>query len=237
MAFQPILRMPSNGASSTFAYEALVRGPARESAATVLAQVTETNRYAFDQACRIKAIELATSLGLPATGAILSINFLPNAVYEPRACIRATLATAARCQFPTRSLMFEVTENEQVSDPARLMHILNSYREMGFRTAIDDFGAGYSGLGLLSEFQPDVVKLDMGLVRDADTHPARATILRHTAAMCRELGIDVVAEGVETAAELRVLRNAGVELFQGYLLARPGFEALPEAVLPSDLLR
>jgi len=233
MAFQPIMHLPAGGAPGVFAYEALVRGPEGEGAGSVLAQVNAENRYAFDQACRVRAIELASSLGLPGTGALLSINFLPNAVYEPRACIRATLAAAARSQFPTGALMFEVTENERVEDPAHLLHILNSYRQMGFRTAIDDFGAGYAGLGLLAEFQPDVVKLDMGLVRDADTRPARATMLRHTAAMCRELGIAVVAEGVETLAELRVLRQAGVEMFQGYLLARPGFEHLPKAVLPA----
>jgi EAL domain-containing protein (putative c-di-GMP-specific phosphodiesterase class I) len=233
MAFQPILRLPEGGAPEVFAYEALVRGPAGEGAGSVLAQVTEANRYAFDQSCRVKAIELAAGLGLAETGALLSINFLPNAVYEPRACIRATLAAAARTGFPPRSLMFEVTENENLRDPAHLLNILASYRQMGFRTAIDDFGAGYSGLGLLAEFQPDVVKLDMGLVRDADSRPARAAILRHTAALCRELGITVVAEGVETLAELRVLQGVGVELFQGYLLARPGFERLPEAALPA----
>jgi EAL domain-containing protein (putative c-di-GMP-specific phosphodiesterase class I) len=228
MAFQPILRSPSAAATpSLFAYEALVRGEQGEGAATVLARVNEDNRYAFDQACRVRAIELATELGLPATGALLSINFLPNAVYEPRNCIRATLAAAKRTGFPPESLMFEVTEQEQVEQPAHLLRILHSYREMGFHTAIDDFGAGYSGLNLLAEFRPDVVKLDMGLVRGVDADPARAVILRHTAAMCRELGIAVVAEGVETAAELQALRNLGIELFQGYYFARPGFEQLP----------
>ncbi|MDB5368680.1 MAG: diguanylate phosphodiesterase [Roseomonas sp.] len=227
MAFQPILRTAQGSPANIFAYEALVRGTAGEGAGSVLARVRDGNRYAFDQACRVKAIELAAQLDVPASGALLSINFLPNAVYEPRACIRATLAAAERTGFPTRSLMFEVTEGEHVERPAHLLNILNSYREMGFRTAIDDFGAGYSGLALLAQFQPDVVKLDMALVRDVDTDRARATILRHTAAMCRDLGIDVVAEGVETEAEFEALRHLGIELFQGYYFARPGFEHLP----------
>ncbi|MCG7363311.1 EAL domain-containing protein [Roseomonas sp. ACRSG] len=234
MAFQPILRAPASGEPpSLFAYEALVRGQDGAGAASVLAQVDSRNRYAFDQACRVKAIEMAARLDLPATGALLSINFLPNAVYEPRSCIRATLAAAQRTGFPPSALMFEVTEQEQVEDPEHLLHILNTYRQIGFRTAIDDFGAGYSGLGLLARFQPDVVKLDMGLVRGADADPARVIILRHTAAMCRELGVTLVAEGVETAAELAVLRRLGIEIFQGYYFARPGFEHLPVPRLPS----
>lgn len=234
MAFQPILRAPVSGEPpSIFAYEALVRGQDGASAASVLSQVDRSNRYAFDQACRVKAIEMAARLDLPATGALLSINFLPNAVYEPRSCIRATLAAAQRTGFPPAALMFEVTEQEQVEDPEHLLHILNTYRQIGFRTAIDDFGAGYSGLGLLARFQPDVVKLDMGLVRGADADPARVIILRHTAAMCRELGVTLVAEGVETAAELAVLRRLGIDIFQGYYFARPGFEHLPVPLLPS----
>lgn len=227
MAFQPIFRTGPQGVEDVFAYEALVRGQAGEGAGTILSQVREDNRYAFDQRCRVTAIELAARLQMPGTGALLSINFLPNAVYEPRACIRATLAAAQRADFPSQSLMFEVTEQESMRDPDHLLHILNSYREMGFRTAIDDFGAGYSGLNLLARFQPDVVKVDMALIRGIDRDPTRATILRHTIAMCRDLGIALVAEGVETAAEYETLRTLGVTLFQGYYLAKPGFEQLP----------
>ncbi|MDP3488963.1 MAG: EAL domain-containing protein, partial [Phenylobacterium sp.] len=86
MAFQPIMDMETG---QPFAYEALVRGPAGESAWSVLSQVTEENRYAFDQLCRTTAIDLAARLDIAGQGASLSINFLPNAVYEPRACIRA----------------------------------------------------------------------------------------------------------------------------------------------------
>lgn len=227
MAFQPIFEAGSGTVTGVFAYEALVRGQAGEGAGSVLSQVRNDNRYAFDQSCRVTAIELATRLGLPATGALLSINFLPNAVYEPRACIRATLAAAERSAFPTRSLMFEVTEQEAMREPDHLLHILHSYREMGFRTAIDDFGAGHSGLNLLARFQPDVVKVDMELIRGLDRDGKKAIILRHVIAMCRDLGVALVAEGVETAEEYAALRDLGVTLFQGYYLAKPGFEQLP----------
>lgn len=88
VAFQPILDLETN---APFAYEALARGPRGESAASVLGQVTPANRYAFDQQCRVKAIEGAVAAGILDTPARLSINFLPNAVYSPRACIQLTL--------------------------------------------------------------------------------------------------------------------------------------------------
>lgn len=218
MAFQPIVNTVTG---AVFAYEALVRGPAGEGAASVLGAVNETNRYAFDQQCRVKAIELA---GRGAPGAArLSINFMPNAVYEPRACIRLTLATAERVGFAPERIIFEFTENERI-ETAHLLNIVRTYKDIGFATAIDDFGAGHSGLTLLARFQPDIVKLDMDLIRDIDTDRAKRIMVRHMLAMLSDLGIVTICEGVETMGELAVLRDLGVELLQGYALARPAFE-------------
>ena len=223
MAFQPILDI---GANRIFAYEALLRGADGAGAGAILSQVTDDNRYAFDQKCRVTAIELATELGLARDGAYLSINFLPNAVYEPRACIRLTLETAERVGFPIERIMFEFTEVERV-DTAHLLNILHAYRSLGFKTAIDDFGAGYAGLDLLAKFQPDVVKLDMELIRNIDQSPVKRTILRNCLKMMDELAIDAVCEGVETQGEFEVLRDLGVNLMQGYLFARPKIKTLP----------
>ena len=222
MAFQPIVNVSTQ---TVFAYEALVRGKDGAGAGQVLAQIADHNRYAFDQVCRTTAIELAAGLDMAATGANLSINFLPNAVYEPRACIRATLAAAMRTGFPVNKIIFEFTESEAM-DADHILNILRSHRAMGFKTAIDDFGAGYAGLGLLTLFQPDIVKLDMALIRDIDTDPVKRTIVRNTLNMLRDLGVEPVCEGIETPAEQEVLRDLGVDLMQGYLLARPALEAL-----------
>ena len=230
MAYQPIVDASTGG---LFAYEALVRGLDGSGAAGVLAGVDADNRYAFDQACRIKAIEVASALGLPATGASLSINFMPNAVYKPEACIRATLATAERTNFPLDRIIFEITEGEEVVDHAHLLGIINAYRSMGFRTAIDDFGAGFSNLNLLAQFQPDILKLDMLLIRDIDITPVKRTIVRSVISVCQELGSLVVAEGIETAGEYQALRDIGIDLFQGYLFAKPAFEALPTPTWPT----
>lgn len=226
MAFQPIIDVRQR---SVVSYEALVRGAQGQGSAHVLAQVTPANRYAFDQACRVKAIELAARLGVACR---LNINFLPNAVHRPDTCIRATLAAAERCGFPLHRIAFEVTEQERVDDKAHLKKIMQSYRHHGLGTAIDDFGAGYSGLKLLAEFQPDVVKIDMSLLRGIDTDRVRQAIVRGVVGICAALQIGVVAEGVETPAELETLQAMGVHLFQGYLFARPAVEALPAVLWP-----
>lgn len=231
MAFQPIVNVRTE---TVFAYEALVRGKDGSGAGAVLSQVSDDNRYAFDQLCRTTAIDLAAKLDLTASGANLSINFLPNAVYEPRACIRATLAAAMRTGFPVDRIIFEFTEEEAL-DTAHILNILRSYRAMGFKTAIDDFGAGFAGLGLLSRFQPDIVKLDMALIRDIDTDKVKRAIVRNTLNMLRDLGIDPICEGIETLEELDALRDLGVELMQGYLLARPALEALTPVSWPGEL--
>lgn len=224
MAFQPIVDLTHR---TIWGYEALVRGTAGQSAFQVLSQVNEQNRYAFDQACRVKAIELAGGSQDMAPGTRLSINFMPNAVYEPKACIRATLAAAERVGFNPRRLMFEFTENEHMADVAHVSHIVDEYRKMGFFTALDDFGAGYAGLSLLAKFQTDLIKIDMELVRGIDSSPSRQAIMRGLVGIARELGIAVLAEGVETEAETTTLRNAGITLFQGYYFARPAVERFP----------
>ena len=221
MAFQPILDADTR---TVYAYEALVRGADGEGAGDVIARVTPQLLYRFDQTCRVRAITTAAKLGMQAR---LSINFNPNAVYEPATCIRLTLAAAAQCGFPADRLIFEVTESERIRDTAHLVRIFDDYQRRGFMTAIDDFGAGYAGLGLLAEFQPDIVKIDMGLVRDIDQHAVRRAIVIGIVSTCRALGCHVLAEGVETAAEYRTLRAMGVSLFQGYLFAKPALEALP----------
>lgn len=220
MAFQPIVDM---SAGKIWGYEALVRGVSGQGAYEVLSQVTDANRYAFDQACRVKAIELAAN-AIGGTDTKLSINFMPNAVYEPKACIRATLAAAARTQFNPTRLMFEFTENERMTDVDHVSHIVSEYRKMGFTTALDDFGAGYAGLSLLSRFQTDLIKLDMELLRGIESSAVKQAIVRGLAGIARELNIVLLAEGVETAEELAVLRGLGIELFQGYFFAKPQVE-------------
>jgi EAL domain-containing protein (putative c-di-GMP-specific phosphodiesterase class I) len=230
MAFQPIVDIHSE---TVFAYEALVRGRNGEGAASVLSQVTAANRYAFDQNCRVQAITLAGQLGLADSGAYLSINFLPGAVYSPIACIQLTLQTARAFNFPCDRLIFEFVECEQVVDPQHLRNIVTEYRRQGFRLALDDFGAGYSGLNLLADLPPDILKLDMALTRNLHQRPTARAVVRSMVDLTRVLGSQIIAEGVETIEEYVALEDCGISLMQGYLFAKPEFEKLPDFILPA----
>jgi EAL domain-containing protein (putative c-di-GMP-specific phosphodiesterase class I) len=220
-AYQPIVDVRDR---SVFAHEALVRGVNGEGALTVLNRVDDTNRYRFDQLCRTRAISTAARLGM---ASYLSINFLPNAVYRPEMCIRSTLEAAKAHNFPLDRLIFETVESEQLGDNKHLTNILREYREFGFKTAIDDFGAGHSGLTLLADFQPDLIKLDMALVRNVHLDRARQVIVRGVVTMCKDLNVTVIAEGIEHTGERDFLADCGIYLMQGYWFAKPAFQALP----------
>ncbi|OIP72002.1 MAG: diguanylate phosphodiesterase [Oscillatoriales cyanobacterium CG2_30_44_21] len=220
MAFQPII---NTSTKQVFAQEALVRGMHQEPASEILGRINDQNRYRFDQACRVKAVQLGAKLNI---SSYISINFLPNAVYNPELCIRTTIEAAEAYGFPIDRIIFEITEGEKITDQAHLRQIIQYYRQKGFLTAIDDFGAGYSGLNLLADIQTDLVKLDMGLIRDIDQNKNRRAIVRGISQVCNELNIIVIAEGVETYDELSVLQSFGIELFQGYYFAKPMFQNL-----------
>ncbi len=219
-AYQPIVDVRQR---EIYAYEALVRGPDGEPAHTILSLINDDNRYRFDQACRVKAIKVASELGMTER---LSINFLPNAIYKPELCIRTTLEAARAHDFAIERIVFEATEGDAIEDGRRLAAVLTEYKRTGFLTAIDDFGAGYAGLNLLADFQPDIIKLDMALVRGVDSSRSRQAITRGVLRICFELDITVIAEGVETTAERDFFHDEGVSLMQGYLFGRPSFERL-----------
>lgn len=225
MAFQPIVDMQD---CRVDAYEALVRGPGGEPSETVFAQLTPSTLYKFDQSSRVRAIALAAQLGVAQRGAAVSINVKPGAIRHPGASVCTTLAVARQHNFPTERIILELTEDERIHDFEHLRAIFSVYRGNQFRTALDDFGAAYAGLTLLAEFQPDIVKLDMALVRGIGEHAARQAVVGGLAGICGNLGVRVVAEGVETRAELDALRALGLRLFQGHLFATPAFERLPE---------
>jgi EAL domain-containing protein (putative c-di-GMP-specific phosphodiesterase class I) len=227
-AFQPIV---DTVAREVFSYEALIRGPAGESAWSVLGRVPSTQRYLFDRDSRVAAIALAAKLGV---NCHLNLNFLPQGLYLCADSVSAALEAAARSRLPVERIILEVTEGEVIDDQANFSARLNEFRSQGLSVAIDDFGAGYAGLNLLADFQPDQIKIDMTLVRGIERHGPRQAIVRAIIQVCADLGVDVIAEGIETLAEYLWFSEQGVRLFQGYLFARPGFECLPPVHYPGN---
>ena len=123
---------------------------------------------------------------------------------------------------PSERIVFEVTESDEIKDAAHLKNILDFYRKSGFRVALDDLGSGYASLNQMAELRPDFVKLDIGLVKDVDHDPYRASIARKLIELAHDLGVTVVAEGVETGGQWRWLADHGADYAQGYLFAKPG---------------
>ena len=224
MAFQPIVDV---SAGVIYAYEALTRGPHGEPASSILSKTPHNNRYSMDQRCREKAITVSASLGLLETQSDLCINFYPNAVYEPKQCLKRTLNAASSVGFPLQRLIFEITEAEEVRSHEHLRNIMQEYQKFGLRVAIDDFGAGHSGLNLLSVFQPDIIKVDQALIRRIDERPASLAIVRSIVHICTDLNVQIVAEGIEREQEMQVLCDLGIVRQQGFFFAPPAFEALP----------
>jgi EAL domain-containing protein (putative c-di-GMP-specific phosphodiesterase class I) len=225
-AFQPIVDTRDR---SVFAQEALVRGPQGQGAGEILARVRDINIHAFDRTCRVGAVKTAVRIFGHRTE-LLSLNMMPNAVYDPETCLRTTVAAAETAGFAASRLMFEMTEHEAIRDLDHFKTIVAFYKRMGFITAIDDFGAGSSGLTLFASIRPDIVKLDRKLVAGIDRADIQKAIVGNLVDLCAKLDIGIVAEGVEEAAEVAVLQDLGVNFFQGYFFARPAFEAIvPDA--------
>ena len=225
-AYQPIVDAEARCA---FAYEALVRGPNGESATSVLSTLRGNALHVFDRDARCTAVRLASRLGLRS---LLSLNFLPGSLYSLPDAVEVMLEAADAVGLSPASLLLEVTEGEIIHDARGFADRINAYRSRGLRLAIDDFGAGYSGLNLLADFQPDAIKLDLKLVRGIDANGPRQAIVRALIQVCDDLGIEVIAEGVQTCEEFAWFRDRGVRLYQGFLFGRPSFEALAEPSWP-----
>ena len=121
-----------------------------------------------------------------------------------------------------QNVVLEITERASLEEVKDLSARIKKLRAMGFRIAIDDLGAGYSGLTLFAHLQPEIVKIDMSLIRDIDREPTKKRLVRSMIDLCRDMGIKVVCEGVETMAERDTLIEIGGDLFQGFFFARPG---------------
>ena len=221
-AFQPIVDVRNR---EIISYEALVRGPRGEPSASVLAQVPSCSFSRFDEICRRKAIYLASRLKIPN---LLNLNMSAQSIYEVDMNITATFQASIHSGIPVENIVFEVLETENLTDQRNLLQYLRIIQEFGFKTAIDDFGSGYSGLKLLVKYQPNYIKLDRDMISNIHQNYVKQSIFSGIQQICKPLSIEIVAEGVETADEFHWLNKAGISIFQGYYFARPAFEALPD---------
>ena len=214
MAYQPIVSWSKR---NVFGYEALLRSrePLLPHPGAMLDAAERLDRlHDLGRTIRARAVD---PVGSMPEGVALFVNLhtrdlLDEDLYDPE---RPLARIASR-------IILEITERASLHDVRDVQGRVARLREMGFRIAVDDLGAGYAGLTSFSQLEPEVVKLDMSLVRDCDKQPKKLTLVRTMISMCSELGIQVVAEGIETGEERDAIVWAGCDLLQGYLFAKPG---------------
>lgn len=173
----------------------------------------------LDRAARISAIE--TSARLLPKGIKRFINFLPSSIYNPKYCLTHTFDMIRRLDQNPEDYVFEVVETEQITDIAHLHAIFAEYREQGMQVALDDVGAGYSTLELMSSLQPDYVKIDRKLISFCDQDLDKQRILAEIISRAGEFGARLLAEGIERPEEFLFCRDLGMDLGQGYLFGKP----------------
>lgn len=218
MAYQPIVHA-DNGA--VFAHEALMRPqePTLPDPPAILAAAELTNRLPV-LSRRIR--ELVAAVASTPAAPLLFVNLHPHDLLD-----ETLFSPDGPLSASATRVVFELTERAPLDEIVDAVDRLARLRRMGFRIAIDDLGAGFAGLATLALIQPDFVKIDMSLVRNLDRDDRRRTIVRSLVTLCRELAIEVIAEGVETEGEKMALTACGCKLLQGYLFGRPSRNLVP----------
>ncbi len=219
--YQPIVH--ARDTRQVYAYEALLRGLERDGSLVFPGKMLTLARdadmlFQLDLAARLSAVREAARLGLNVP---IFINFTPTAIYDPAFCLRSTVAAITELGVPPGHVVFEIIESDHTPDANHLKSLIAYYRQAGFRVALDDLGAGYSSLNLIHQLRPDIMKLDMELIRGIHQDAYKASITEKLLELAQKLGILTVAEGIETPEELGWVRSHGVDFVQGYLIARP----------------
>lgn len=224
MVYQPICKASTR---TVIGYEALVRSrhPEINNPGLLFAAAHRLGREQ-DLGRRIRNLAVQPFADLPIE-TMLFLNILKEDLEDE------TFADAASPLMPhAHRLILELSEESRAT--REVSDRLAEFRAHGMRVAIDDLGAGYASLNSVAELEPEVIKLDMVLVRDVHLHPVRQRLVRALVSAAIELDVEVIAEGVETPEELACLRALGCDLFQGYLLARPAPTLTTPSMEPFD---
>jgi EAL domain-containing protein (putative c-di-GMP-specific phosphodiesterase class I) len=230
MAYQPIVDAST---SRLFGYEALLRSkePALPHPGAVLAAAERLGRLdEVGRAVRSKAPEPIPSAP---PDSLLFINLHASDLADATLVLHSTPLSSIASR-----VVLEVTERASLDGVPNVRARVAQLREMGFRIAVDDLGAGYAGLTSFAQLEPEFVKLDMSLIRDVHRNQVKQKLVRSMTTLCKDMGITVVAEGIEVQEERDSVVDLGCDLLQGYLLAKPG-PAFPdvrtyEGALPAD---
>lgn len=223
--FQPIISAKD---SSIYGYETLIRGVREDGSLMypdeLFSKSTRNDlNFKLDRMCRESALKTAATKKVNKK---IFINFIPTSVYDPEFCLKSTVKWAKQLDFDPSNIVFEVVETESVTDQKHLKKILEYYRKEGFKIALDDVGEGYSSLNMIIELKPDIIKVDRNIIQDINKNKMKQSVYKALQIVAKENGIELLAEGVETAYELETVKEIGVDYVQGYYFSKP----LPEPI-------
>ncbi|MBI5890224.1 MAG: EAL domain-containing protein [Nitrosomonadales bacterium] len=217
--FQPIIDLKSG---EFLGFEGLIRGPADSPLHSPInlfgAAAQQGLQLELEMLTRHTVLESFAKLNLPGN---LFLNVSPATMTHPSFKNGQTLAFMEQLGIEPERVIIEITENQPTFDFEGMRSALLHYRSMGFKIAIDDLGEGFSSLRLWSELRPEFIKIDMHFVQGVDRDPIKLQFLKSIQHIAESCGTHVIAEGVETEAELRVVKDIGIMLGQGYFIARP----------------
>jgi diguanylate cyclase (GGDEF)-like protein len=217
--FQPIIDLKSG---EFLGFEGLIRGPADSPLHSPInlfgAAAQQGLQLELEMLARQTVLEAFAKLNLPGN---LFLNVSPQTMTHPSFKNGQTLEFLRQLGIAPERVIIEITENQPTFDFEGMRSTLLLYRSMGFKIAIDDLGEGFSSLRLWSELRPEFIKIDMHFVQGVDKDPIKLQFLRSIQNIAESCGTHVIAEGVETEAELRVVKDVGIALGQGYFIARP----------------
>ena len=217
--FQPIMDI----SGGTFlGFEGLIRGPADSPLHSPINLFAAAKQQGLslevEMLCRQIVLESFATQNLPGN---LFLNVSPEALAHPSFKNGQTLAYLENLGIDPKRIIIEITENQPTFDFDGMRNALLHYRNMGFKIAMDDLGEGFSSLRLWSELRPEFVKIDMHFVQGVNADPLKQQFIRSIQSIALSSGTQVIAEGIETAAEFRVIRDIGIACGQGYFIARP----------------
>jgi len=223
VAFQPIV---AHGAKGIFGYEALMRSDDAELRfPDAILDAAERLGRMHDLGRRMRKLTMNAFEDAP-QHLLCFVNLHALDLEDPQ-----LLDPQDALRPLARRVVLEITERSRLGDLRDVQRRIGELRSLGYRVAIDDIGAGYSGLTSFVLLEPDLVKIDMSLVRGIDQAPLKQRVVQNLGSLCRDVGLDVIVEGVETPAECRKLLELGFDLFQGYLFAKPA-KPFPVVVWP-----
>lgn len=231
--FQPIVSL---GKQNIFAYEALIRGPSDSPLHNPINLFSTAERYhetaIVEQACRKTSIEQFSAQNETHK---LFLNVSPSVLLDSGFKKGETLEVLKQVGLSPSRIVIEITEHQPTDNYELMRDAVNHYRKMGFEIALDDLGAGYSGLRLWTELLPDYVKIDRHFIQDINKDSVKLNFVRSIQSMAVATHCHIIAEGVETVAEYHAAEDLGISFAQGYYFARPSAQVIN--FIPANLFR